>query len=222
MTSLNAVAWPMRIFVFSIVSIVLIFIADYKYLFLPIHGTLLFFYTTAVLSLSIWISSSIVQTLLKESKPIDFTKPDEREVLGQALAIAKCFISKEPNIPPEQQQSNGKILVRQDEVDVAKFQDPKRESSIDDRISDFVGDIQARFLNNWYSQISENKVFLEESEKLLEEVVRRFLQVVVQIDHKKLVHAIFVVFLKHLKEFKKTLKRSEKNGLGVEDCFRYN
>lgn len=50
--------------------------------------------------------------------------------------------------------------------------------------------------------------------------MRRFLQIVVQIDNKKLVHGILIILLKHIKEFRKTEKRQKNSCKSLEDSYR--
>lgn len=284
-------SWVVRLLITSISSVIFIFILDYKFVFLPIHGVFLFLYLLAVFCASVWATSTLSQKLLRENQPIDLDaiknhklaqfacrlikniedklidKQANEEVLK--VQLEKQLLQKERLLNDEdgkldkqqenridkqdskidkQQQENKQeastfdkeqdliqltdelskpklpdLLI--DEVDVQVFQSPNyllREKSydIDDRINDFVDDIEKRFLSNWYCHISSDRLFLDESHKLLEDVVRRFLQVVVQIDHKKIVHSVFVIVLRHLKEFRRATKRTEKNGGSVEENYR--
>lgn len=72
----------------------------------------------------------------------------------------------------------------------------------------------------WYPKISDDDLFLKETRNLLDDIIRRFLQIVVQVDNKKLVHGILVIFLKHIREFRKTVKRQRTTRKSIEELYR--
>lgn len=97
----------------------------------------------------------------------------------------------------------------------------KSKEPIDDRIKDFIQDIEQNFIKKWYSSyISTNEEFLIESSKLLDIIIRRFLQIAGQINSEKVLHGTVTILLRHVKEYKKAVKKAKNDG-SVESHYRY-
>lgn len=82
-------------------------------------------------------------------------------------------------------------------------------------------DINKYFIIKWYSYISQNEEFTEQSKVLLEELIVHLVEVQVLVSNKLLLHGCLNLFLRHLKEFRRSLKRKEKYGGKIEDLYRY-
>lgn len=81
-------------------------------------------------------------------------------------------------------------------------------------------DIEKYFIDKWYSNISRDSFFTEESKHLLNEVISRLSEVQLCVSNKFLLHGILNIYLKHLKEFRRSLKRKEKYDGTVEELYR--
>lgn len=99
----------------------------------------------------------------------------------------------------------------------------KKPVEIDpNRLKQLIDDIDRYFIMKWYVNISENEMFIEESKHVVADVVRKMVEVQSGIDKKNLLHCCLNIYLKHLKEFKKTVKRKEKYEAKVEELYRYS
>ncbi|KAL1495045.1 hypothetical protein ABEB36_010528 [Hypothenemus hampei] len=83
-------------------------------------------------------------------------------------------------------------------------------------------DIDKYFISNWYCSISADINFTLESKVFLEEVLIRFMDMVATVNQTSVMHGVLNIFLKHLKEFRRSLKRKEKYNVGIEELYRYS
>lgn len=91
---------------------------------------------------------------------------------------------------------------------------------LEERISEFSRDIDAQFVKKWFGNLTDDETFREETRNLICDVTRRFLQVVVAVDGKKLLRGSLLVLLKHLKEYRRSVRRGERNGISTEESYR--
>lgn len=96
------------------------------------------------------------------------------------------------------------------------------QKDLEERITEFSGDVQKFYIDKWFKHISDDETFCEESRIMIADVTRRFLQIVVFVDGKKLLHGVLLILLKHLKEFRRARKRCEKNDCDIEQAYRYS
>lgn len=199
----NCKTWFGKVFFSSLLTIVVMFVLDCRYKLLPFNGIPLLVYLIFVVLLSMWGTSVLIQHLLKTNKPFEYDFKT-----GRAKHVEKVF------------QYFYKL--KNDEQFVPKTSTFENRKNIDERIDEFVEDVEKRFVANWYREISDDQQFLVETRRLLDEVIRRFLQVVIMVDNKALMQGTLVILLRHIKEFKKSLKRSQKNPgtIGMEDVYR--
>lgn len=80
--------------------------------------------------------------------------------------------------------------------------------------------IDEYFIKKWFIYISDDNRFSEECKTILEEVLTKLFNVVLFLDHQSIVHGILNLYLKHLKEFRRALKRREKYGGNLSDLYR--
>lgn len=99
--------------------------------------------------------------------------------------------------------------------------EPKRQIQANpEKVRILADDINKYFISKWYSNISQNEEFVEQSKVLLEELIVRLIEVQALVSNKLLLHGSLNLFLKHLKEFRRSLKRKEKYGGKIEDLYR--
>lgn len=93
---------------------------------------------------------------------------------------------------------------------------------LEERISEFANDIEKFYIAKWFKHITEDVTFGNESRAMIADVTRRFLQIVILVDGKKLLHGTLLILLKHLKEYRRARKRYTKIGVGdIEQAYRY-
>lgn len=97
-----------------------------------------------------------------------------------------------------------------------------KKSDLEERINEFCADVEKLYIEKWFKHITEDQTFCAESRLMIADVTRRFLQIVVLVDSKKLLHGLLLILLKHLKEFRRARKRCEKNGCDIEQAYRYS
>ncbi|KAF5294329.1 hypothetical protein FQR65_LT10782 [Abscondita terminalis] len=204
MLNIRGYSWCEKILIALFCTLLGIFAFDYKYAALPFHGIYLVAYAFFITLCSMWITFYYLRNVLVRNKPYeyDFDKNKLLKLIARAYAYTNATTT----------------------VDTAPraLQSERRSKTIDERIDILVKDIQVRFILKWYLHISTDPSFLSESKILIDDIIRRFLQVVIDVDGRKLTYGCSVVFLKHLKEFRRTVRRSRKNSGSVNDLYRYS
>lgn len=94
-------------------------------------------------------------------------------------------------------------------------------TDLEERISEFSSDIEKQFVRKWFKHITDDELFCEECRVIIADATRRFLQIVVLVDGKQLLHGVLIVLLKHLKEYRRSRRRCEKNGGSIEQAYRF-
>lgn len=89
-----------------------------------------------------------------------------------------------------------------------------------EKVKALTRDINKYFVSKWYSNISTDKDFTEQSGILIEEIINRLAEVQVCVSNKLLLHGSLNIFLRHLKEFRRSLKRKEKYEGKIEELYR--
>lgn len=89
-----------------------------------------------------------------------------------------------------------------------------------DNVKALSEDIDKYFISKWYSNISHDEEFPKQSKILLEELITRLAEVQISVSNKLLLHGSLNLFLRHLKEFRRSLKRREKYGGKIEELYR--
>lgn len=99
----------------------------------------------------------------------------------------------------------------------------KRElKPVPEKVRRLTEDIEKHFINKWYTNISKDSSFTEESKYLLNDIINRLSEVQLCVGNKFLLHGVLNIYLKHLKEFRRSLKRKEKYDGTVEELYRYS
>ncbi|KAB0791579.1 hypothetical protein PPYR_03379 [Photinus pyralis] len=196
-------SWCEQIILLLTLTICGILLLDYNFSVLPIHGIYLFAYLFLVLTSSSCVTFVLLQRILKNNNPYeyDFDRNTSLKLLGYLYNA---------------------LFVRERAVHRAEGTKGERSiKSIDERIDTLVRDIQVRFILKWYLNVSSDATFLSESKLLIDDVIRRFLQVVIDVNGRKLAHGCSTIFLRHVKEYRKALKRSRRSSGTVDDLYRY-
>lgn len=89
-----------------------------------------------------------------------------------------------------------------------------------EKVKALIRDIDKYFVTKWYCNISQDEAFTQQSKTLLEELISKLAEVQVCVSNKLLLHGSLNLFLRHLKEFRRSLKRKEKYGGKVDELYR--
>ncbi|XP_057652629.1 uncharacterized protein LOC130891737 isoform X1 [Diorhabda carinulata] len=91
-----------------------------------------------------------------------------------------------------------------------------------EKLQEFTEDIDKYFVSKWYVFISLDTKFTEETRFFIEDVIKRIAEVQSCVNNKALAHGVFNIYLKHLKEYRRSLKRKEKYNGSIEEMYRYS
>ncbi|KOX71962.1 hypothetical protein WN51_03239 [Melipona quadrifasciata] len=83
-------------------------------------------------------------------------------------------------------------------------------------------EIHLKCINVWYKSISDDTSFPNEAQELLKKLLTKLFHKISLIDKIKLTHKLFNVFLLHLKEYHRALRRVKKGTApNIEEAFKY-
>ncbi|XP_030766630.1 uncharacterized protein LOC115890525 isoform X2 [Sitophilus oryzae] len=91
-----------------------------------------------------------------------------------------------------------------------------------DSVKKLTSELDTYFISKWYVDISKDSNFPNESRAFMEEVLTRLIDVQLQVNNKQVLHGVLNIFLRHLKEFRRSVKRREKYNCAIEDLYRYS
>ncbi|KOC59061.1 hypothetical protein WH47_12654 [Habropoda laboriosa] len=84
-----------------------------------------------------------------------------------------------------------------------------------------IQEINLKYVNAWYTSISHDKLFPHEAQELLKKLLTKLFSRFSLIDKVKLTHKMSHVFLLHLKEYHRALRRVEKGTApNIEEAFK--
>nr|CAH7753621.1 unnamed protein product [Callosobruchus chinensis] len=90
-----------------------------------------------------------------------------------------------------------------------------------DNIKALCEDIDKYFIDKWYQYVTKDESFSNESKVFLSEVINRLLEVQLSVDNRALLHGVLNIYLRHLKEFRRSLRRQQKYNGSIEELYRY-
>nr|CAI5852593.1 unnamed protein product [Callosobruchus analis] len=91
-----------------------------------------------------------------------------------------------------------------------------------DNIKALCEDIDKYFIVKWYQYVTKDASFANESKVFLSEVINRLLEVQLSIDNRALLHGVLNIYLRHLKEYRRSLRRQQKYSGSIEELYRYS
>lgn len=89
-----------------------------------------------------------------------------------------------------------------------------------EKLKGFTNDIDNYFVSKWYVFISHDEEFTEETGLFLEDVIKRIAEIQSCVNNKALAHGILNIYLRHLKEYRRSIKRQEKYNGSIEEMYR--
>ncbi|XP_068969846.1 uncharacterized protein [Bombus flavifrons] len=184
--------------------------------------------------LSVWLSCFLFQVALKANRPLNIRFVNNwlynKFVNNLKLQIdskekSEC-ISKYENEVRTNKNTNStqvskekrkeKVVIRSSGKDTSL----KRKRAVE--IYNLVTEINLKCIKVWYKSISDDKSFPNEAQELLKKLLTKLFHKISLIDKIKLTHKLFNVFLLHLKEYQRALRRVEKGTApNIEEAFRY-
>lgn len=187
-----------------------------------------------IIILSVWLSCFLFQVALKANRPLNIRFVNNwlynKFVNNLKLQIdskekSEC-ISKYENEVRTNKNTNStqvskekrkeKVVIRSSGKDTSL----KRKRAVE--IYNLVTEINLKCIKVWYKSISDDKSFPNEAQELLKKLLTKLFHKISLIDKIKLTHKLFNVFLLHLKEYQRALRRVEKGTApNIEEAFRY-
>ncbi|XP_076473297.1 uncharacterized protein LOC117153820 [Bombus vancouverensis nearcticus] len=187
-----------------------------------------------IIILSVWLSCFLFQVALKANRPLNIRFVNNwlynKFVNNLKLQIdskekSEC-ISKYQNEVRTNKNTNStqvskekrkeKVVIRSSGKDTSL----KRKRAVE--IYNLVTEINLKCIKVWYKSISDDKSFPNEAQELLKKLLTKLFHKISLIDKIKLTHKLFNVFLLHLKEYQRALRRVEKGTApNIEEAFRY-
>ncbi|CAD6236422.1 GSCOCG00008174001-RA-CDS [Cotesia congregata] len=175
-----------------------------------------------VIIISTWLSCYILKITLKAVSPFNINPIDN--VIKNMLNI-KPETSNDTVISPENLLINNEKLsnaTEEKKLDGNNEKETKIKASgkIED-IDKIINEINDKFIDNWYSIISDDKTFDEESKEILKTVFEKIYSKILLVNKIKLSHKFADILLLHLKEYRRALRRVEKGKVkNIEEAYR--
>ncbi|EFN78403.1 uncharacterized protein LOC105188750 [Harpegnathos saltator] len=186
--------------------------------------------------ISIWLSCCLLRLTLKANSPVnlEFVNKWIHKRLASYLKLDgtvdkdknKEIDCKSDSVQQGNLSSAQETSVRSDNNTTLK--DPHRnEIPLTKRkkpnVTDMTQEINAKCIEIWYKNISNDKSFPDEAQYLLSKFLTRLACKVSQIDKIKLTNKLADVLLLHLKEYRRTLRRVEKGAaMSIEEAYKYS
>lgn len=193
-----------KLIFFSLIFVLSVLSFDCWFQNLPLSGYGLVFVTLILIGVTTWATCHGIKWLILRNKPLQFYITQESKD-EKWLKFLKIYKEKENIIFDSIFQSDKKCF--------ASFKYP---TTLNEQTRLFLKDIEKDFIKSWYSDISQNPSFLFDTHLLLEEILFKILGRLKNVNSKNLILKILVLYLNHLQEFKKGLKKISK--LNCDNC----
>lgn len=207
---------------------------------LPIYVTIL--WATFIIIISVWLSCFLLQLALKANIPLNikllnnwlYKKLASNLKLQDSGEKGNCNsnfkdklkinehinLIKRPIRKKTDNVSTIKISSRKSIAFNAKTISLKKKRMIG--INDMVKEIHLKCIDVWYKSISNDKSFPDEAQEMLKKLLTKLFYKINLMDKVKLTHKLANVFLLHLKEYHRALRRIEKGtATSMEEAFKF-
>ncbi|XP_012147269.1 uncharacterized protein LOC100876919 isoform X2 [Megachile rotundata] len=194
-----------------------------------------------IIIISIWLSCFLLQLTLKANNPlkIKFFHNWLYRKLANKLKLCKLEKEGECNNECERKMTSQNMNFGQatnekktDSVSKTKKLHNKTVKSgangtsskrkKNEELNNLVKEINLKCINVWYKSISNEKSFPNETQELLKKLLTKLFYRISLMDKVKLTHKLSNVFLLHLKEYYRALRRVEKGTApSIEEAFKY-
>ncbi|KAL0274583.1 UNVERIFIED_CONTAM: hypothetical protein PYX00_002682 [Menopon gallinae] len=205
---LNNICLHEKIVLFSLSLVLLVLGFDCFFKNLPVSGYPLVFVTVTLIGGTTWGTCHGIKWLLHCNKPLKFhlTEKSQNETfLGVVSYIYKM---------------EDAIFDKLFKGIVNSFNSFNYPTTVNEQIRLFLKDTERDFVTPWYSEISQNSSFLFDTHLLLEEILLKIVEKLKSVNCKNLVLNVLLLYLNHLQEYKKSLKKLAKAKANVKqnDC----
>ncbi|XP_071856283.1 uncharacterized protein [Bombus fervidus] len=187
-----------------------------------------------IIILSVWLSCFLFQVALKANRPLNIRFVNNwlynKFVNNLKLKIdskekSEC-ISKYENEVRTNKNTNSTQVSKEKQKEKVAIRSSGKDTSLKRKraveIYNLVTEINLKCIKVWYKSISDDKSFPNEAQELLKKLLTKLFHKISLIDKIKLTHKLFNVFLLHLKEYHRALRRVEKGTApNIEEAFRY-
>ncbi|KAK9293944.1 hypothetical protein QLX08_011280 [Tetragonisca angustula] len=198
---------------------------------LPIYVSIL--WAIFIIILSVWLSCFLFQLALKANRPLNikFLNNWLHKKILNSLKLhdseneSECNNKYENAVEVNKDANSTQVsAVKQKHktksTSSGKDISAKRKRAIE--IHNLVKEINLKCINIWYKSISDDTSFPNEAQELLKKLLTKLFHKISLIDKIKLTHKLFNVFLLHLKEYHRALRRVEKGtASNIEEAFKY-
>ncbi|OAD55539.1 hypothetical protein WN48_04643 [Eufriesea mexicana] len=193
---------------------------------LPIYVSIL--WAIFLIIASVWFSCLLFQLALKANCPLNikFLNNWLYEKLTSNLKLCDYKTESEYDKNCENQIEINKdinsvqVSNENQKPSTNKGISPERKRARE--IDNLVQEINLKCINVWYKSISDDASFPNEAQKLLKKLLSKLFHKINLIDKVRLTHKLSNVFLLHLKEYHRALRRVEKGTApNVEEAFKY-
>lgn len=188
------------IFGISLFTLTVILSLDFWFAILPTNKIIISLYLLVTFFVSLWITFKLVQRVLKN--------PEPRKQLVFASQLTQWLETTSAN-PTIEQDINDCI---EDTSQTIKNIDEHKLKLFLDSINNL--------LKSNCKDYSLDNCLVTDSVTELENLLQKFFKILQFINFKDILHGILIIFLRHIKEFKRCVKRTHSLGGNIEDNFR--
>lgn len=202
---LNNLCLHERIVLFSLSLVLLVLGFDSFFKNLPVSGYALVFITTTLIGGTTWATCHGIKWLLHCNKPLKFhlSQKSQNETFLRILR----YINKMEDA----------IFDKIFKTEVDCFSSFNYPTTVNEQIRLFLKDTERDFVIPWYSEISQNSSFLFDTYLLLEEILMKIVDKLKIVNCKNLVLNVLMLYLNHLQEYKKSLKKLAKTNANIKE-----
>ncbi|XP_050445483.1 uncharacterized protein LOC126848556 [Cataglyphis hispanica] len=180
--------------------------------------------------LSIWLSCCLLRLTLKASSPIalDFMN---KWIYKRLMSHLNFLIDKDKITEIIHKSDNQKNLNSLQEASVTRNNNAITQDSCKNDIpltkrkeinlTDIIREIDAKCIEIWYKNISNDKSFPNEAQDLLSKFLTKLVLKASLIDKIKLGNKLANILVLHLKEYRRALRRVEKGAFSMEEAYKY-
>ncbi|XP_012276298.1 uncharacterized protein LOC105697514 isoform X2 [Orussus abietinus] len=180
-----------------------------------------------VTAMSTWVSCYVLRFTIKASSPIRFEPFGIwlRTRLEEYFKI-DTYPSKNATIYDSSENKHTEINgdkenMIEDNINNKACKTKCKINVQEAYLENIVNQIDSRFIEVWYTNISNNKAFPSEAQELLKKLLQKAHSHVVTIDKVRLTNKLADVLLLHLKEYRRALRRVEKGTApNIEEAYR--
>ncbi|XP_046740511.1 uncharacterized protein LOC124407932 isoform X2 [Diprion similis] len=234
MEKVFSISWSNRILLVSLfcVTICMTIQTHVARLTVPLH--FLISWAIFVITISIWLSCFVLRLMLKVNAPLTI-EPFNNWAQCWMKNDRKPVVERGDN--DEETKTENEIHRQNTEIKNL-LRDLRANGNLDDgsvrgqnlpptfvekiNVEQVINHIDANFVRIWYRNLSNDDTFPNESKQLLENLIAKFNHQLIRIDRIELARKIGNIFLMHLKEYRRALRRVEKGtALDIEDAYRY-